>query len=118
MAARLGIRSLTIDDLIIGAQAVTTPETHPDLHITGTVSYLDYFTNSPLEKLKADATSQHTAAWPIIERAIRKHATFGPGIVIDGWHLRPGRVSQLDLQNVRSVWLVTLPSVSGGSRTQ
>ena len=111
LAARLSFASLSIDDLMSAAQAVTTPETHPELHIMRTLPYLDYFTNTSVDQLKADAEVQHAATWPIVERVIRKHAAAGPGIAIDGWHLRPRRVAGLDLENVRSVWLVAAPSV-------
>ncbi len=33
LAARLGITSLSIDDLKTAALAITTPETHPKLHV-------------------------------------------------------------------------------------
>lgn len=110
LAARLGITSLSIDDILTAAQAVTTPESHPGLHIMKKTPYLAYFTNSSVEKLKADATLQHEAAWPLVKKVIRKHAGWGSSIVIDGWHLRPNKVSQLDEKTVWSGWIV--PSVS------
>ncbi len=106
LATRLGVTSLSIDDLVIAAQAVTTPETHPGLHFMRKVPYFEYFTNSPVDQLKADATLQHEATWPLVERVVRKHVAWGPGIVIDGWHMRPSMVSQLNLDNVWSGWIV------------
>jgi len=114
LAARLGIGSLTIDDLVTAVQAVTTPETHPGLHLMWKTSHLDYFTHSSTDKLKADAVRQHEATWPFIERVIRKHALEGAPIVIDGWHLWPGRVSQLQLENVWAGWIIVAPSVLEG----
>lgn len=84
LAARLGFTSLSIDDLLTAAQAVTTPESHPRLHFMRNKPYLEYFTNSSVEQLKADATLQHEAAWPLVKRVIRKHARGGSAIVIDG----------------------------------
>lgn len=111
LAMKLGVTSLSIDDLMVGCQAVTTPHTHPGLHVMRMVPYLDYFTNNSLDKHKKDAAVQHEATWPIVERVIRKHATHGSGIVIDGWHLRPNYVAQLDLENVLPVWIIAEPSV-------
>ena len=111
LAAKLGITYLSIDDILTTAQAVTTPESHPGLHIMRKTPYLEYFTNSSVEKLKADATLQHEAAWPLVKRVIRKHAGWGSAIVIDGWHLRPSKVAQLEQKNVWSGWIVPLASV-------
>ena len=111
LAARLGIGSLTVDDLVTTVQAVTTPKTHPGLHLMWKTSYLDYFTNSSIEKLKADAVKQHEAAWPFIRRVIRKHALGGAPIVIDGWHLWPDKVSQLQMENIWAGWIIAAPAV-------
>jgi 2-phosphoglycerate kinase len=111
LAARLGITSLSIDDLITATQAVTTPETHPGLHVMRRAPYLEYFTNSSVEQLKADATLLHDAAWPLVEQVVRKHATWGSAIVIDGWHLRPTKIARLDLTNVWSGWIVASAAV-------
>ena len=94
LAARLGITSLSIDDLVIAAQAVTTPETHPGLHVMRKVPYLEYFTNSSVDQLKADATLQHEVTWSLGEQVVRRHAKWGPAIVIDGWYLRPSKVAR------------------------
>ena len=67
LAARLGITSLSIDDLVIAAQAVTTPETHPGLHVMRKVPYLEYFTNSSVGGiLKKCVNSQ--AVYPLSEQ--------------------------------------------------
>lgn len=111
LAVRLGITSLSIDDLIAAAQAITTPETHPKLHVMRKVPSLEYFTTSSVEQLKADATLQHEAVWPMVEQVVRKHAIWGSPIVIDGWHLRPSWVAQLKLKNVWSGWIVASAKV-------
>jgi len=111
LAAKLGIGSLTIDDLVTAVQAVTTPETHPGLHLMWNRSYLDYFTNSSIEKLKADTVKQHEAVWPFVRRVIRKHALGGAAIVIDGWHLWPDKVSQLQVENIWAGWIIAAPAV-------
>lgn len=106
------IASLTVDDLLTVAQTVTTPESHPGLHVMRKVSHLEYFTDSTVDQLKADAELQHAAAWPLVESLIVKHAGWAPSpIVIDGWHLRPDRVADLNLPGVWSAWIVIEPDV-------
>jgi len=111
LAARLGIPSLTIDDLNVAAQAITTPETHPDLHVMRKLPSLEYFTNSSIAQLIADATTQHKAIWPMVEQVVRRHATSKSPIVIDGWYMWPSWVAQLKLKNVWSGWIVAAPEV-------
>jgi 2-phosphoglycerate kinase len=111
LAARLGYASLTIDDLLHAARALTTPDSHPGLHVMNKPNCTVYFTDSPLEKLVADATLQHEALWPAVERTIRNHASWGQPIVVDGWHLRPEWTRALDLEQVSAHWLVVDPGV-------
>lgn len=111
LATRLGITSLSINDLVTAVQAVTTPETYPRLHLMWKTSHINYYTSSSVEKLKEDAVRQHEASWPFIKQVIHKHASGGSAIVIDGWHLWPSRVAQLNLENVWSGWIVALPAV-------
>jgi len=111
LAARLGIPALTIDHLNTAAMAVTTPETHPGLHVMSKVPSLDYFTHSSVEQLIADAILQHEAVWPMVKQVVRKHARQGSPIVIDGWYMRPKWVAQLKLANVWAGWIVTSATV-------
>jgi len=111
LAERVGATSLSIDDLMTAARAVTTPESHPGLHVMQRRHYVDYFTNNTVDELIADATAQHEATWPAVEKVIRNHASWGSPIVIDGWAMRPGGIADLNLPNVASFWLVAPPSV-------
>ena len=111
LAIKLGIRSLTIDDLVTAVQAVTTPSTHPGLHLMWNTSHTDYFTNNSPHKLIADAKKQHEVAWPFIESVIQKYANQGISIVIDGWHLWPDCVAQLAVKNLWAGWIVIAPEV-------
>jgi 2-phosphoglycerate kinase len=106
LAARIGGTSLTVDDLLTAIQAVTTPETHPGLHVMNRIDSIEYFTTSSVAQLIEDASLQHEATWPAIEKLIRKRAKLGPRIVIDGWALRPNKVAALGVENVMSFWLV------------
>lgn len=111
VAQRLAITSLSIDDLVTAVQAVTTPTTHPGLHLMWQTSSAEYFTYSSIAQLTADATKQHQACWPFIKKVIRKHALGGRPIVIDGWQIRPKTVVALGLENVYSGWIVPDPAV-------
>ncbi len=111
LATKLGWTSLSVDDLITAALAITTIETHPDLHLMKETPYHEYFTNTSLEKMQADATGLHRAAWPIAKSVICKHARLDSSIVIDGWHLRPNGVAELQLPSVQSVWINPSPAV-------
>jgi 2-phosphoglycerate kinase len=111
LGARLGFASLTVDDFMRAAQAITTPETHPGLHPMRGVPATEYFTDSSVDRLKSDATAQHEATWPLIERVVRLHARGERALVIEGWHIRPRMVAQLKLDNVWSGWIVPSDSV-------
>ncbi len=108
LGTRLGIASLSVDDLVVEAQGITTPETPPGLHVMRRAPFHEYVTDSSVEQLKSDATAQHEAAWPLVERVVRLHARWGSAsaIVIDGWFMRPSMVAQLELDNVWSGWIV------------
>ncbi len=111
LAVKLGINSLTIDDLVTAVVAVTTPETHPGIHALRKGPHTEYFTNSSVEQLIADATLRHEATWPMVQKLIQKYTYLKRGIVIDGWHMRPERVAQLQMKNVWAGWLVIDPIV-------
>ena len=111
LATRVDATSLTADDLLTAAKAVTTPKSHPGLHVMTVVNSIEYFTTSSVEQLAVDATVQHEATWPAIETVIRKRAAWGHPIVIDGWFLRPTKVAELDLDGVISFWLIADPVV-------
>ena len=111
LAARLDYVSLTIDALQTAAKALTTPESHPGLHVMNQPNFVEYFTDSPPEKLIADAQTQHEAIWPAVERTIRNHASWNTPIVIDGWHLHPEWTQALQLTNVSAHWIVVERSV-------
>lgn len=105
VAARLGFLSTTVDDLVTTARLVTDPDAQPDLHRTGGIGSLEYFTAGPPERLIADAIALEQAMWPILMRLIERH---GPGqapIVMDWWLFNPDLVSGASDPVIRSVWL-------------
>ncbi len=109
LGKKLDIASLTADDIAAGLKGVTTPESHPGLHIMGRavtgLSSVEYFTQTPAEKLIEDATEQHLAVWPGLRAVVRTRSLFGPSVVIDGWFMRPEQVASLEMDNVKPFWL-------------
>lgn len=107
----MGFVSLTVDDLVVAAQGVTTPDTHPALHPMAGVGHTRYFTEGPVEHLIADSEAMQDAFWPAVERVVRMHAlTKGP-IVMDWWLLAPHLVAASEIRDVASLWLHIDPSV-------
>ena len=110
LAARLRASSVTIDDLMTVARTATTPESHPGLYLFTGMTYLEYFTDCSIDRLKSDADRQHEAVWPFVKNLIAKHFNWTTTpIVIDGWHLRPHRVAELDDDKIDSNWIFIDP---------
>jgi 2-phosphoglycerate kinase len=105
LARRLDLPSVTIDDFRTAILAVTSPDSHPDLHWVGMPNAVDYFTNREPDQMIRDALAQHVALWPAVERVIVKRLRGGAGCVIDGWHLLPRDVSSIAERNLVPVWL-------------
>ncbi|WP_420642203.1 zeta toxin family protein [Candidatus Leptofilum sp.] len=111
LAVKLGVTSLTIDDLVTAVIAVTTLETHPGLHALRKGPHTQYFTNSSVDQLIADATLRHEGSWPMVRQLVQKYTKQRRGLVIDGWHMRPEWVANLQMENVWAGWLVIDPDV-------
>jgi 2-phosphoglycerate kinase len=111
VARRLGISSMSFDDLHAGIRGLTSPESHPDLHRTGRGHHVEYFTTTPGPSLVEDALIETAAMWPGMERMILRRANVGPDAVIDSWMLRPSLVATLHKPNVRAVWIHVDPDV-------
>ncbi len=111
LAAALGVVSLTVDDLVVAARGVTTPETHPALHPMAGIGHTRYFTDGPAERLIADAEAMQDAFWPAVERVVRAHAATKGPIVMDWWLLAPHLVAALGTDHVASLWVHIDPNV-------
>ncbi len=107
----MGFVSLTVDDLVVAARGVTTPETHQALHPMAGIGHTRYFTDGPVERLIADAEAMQDAFWPAVERVIRAHAAAKGPIVMDWWLLAPHLVAALEVDNVASLWVHIDPHV-------
>jgi 2-phosphoglycerate kinase len=106
LAARLGYGCLSTDDLGEAMRAVTTTDSHPHLHPMAGYGYREYYVTRSPDALIADISREHRALWPAVQSVIRKHATWGAPIVMEGWSLWPERVAQLRLPSVRSLWFI------------
>ena len=111
LARRLNSLAMTLDDTVVAARAITTPESHPGLHLTNNTTVADYFTYSHPDKLISDAKIRQETIWPAMERVIRLRAKGNKTMVIDGWFLRPSQISALNLENVIPFWLNVDPAV-------
>jgi 2-phosphoglycerate kinase len=110
LAPMLGMDALSMDDLYAAAVAVTTPESHPALHYMRQHPAHEYYTSSAVEALISDAAAQHAAMWPAIEAVIRRHATWAPPLVLDGWFVTPRQIATLGLPEVLPLWIIIDPA--------
>ena len=111
VAAELSFGSITVDDLVITGQVLTTKETHPALHQMRPIGHTRYFTESPPDQLIADAAELEETMWPALERVIRSHATTNTPTVLDWWLLSPNKVDELEADTIASIWLYVDPDV-------
>jgi len=65
------------DDLGQAVRAMTTPESHPNLHPMAGYDYREYYVCHSLEELIRHSQKQHPALWPAIEAVVRAHADWG-----------------------------------------
>ncbi len=73
LAVKLGVTSLTIDDLVTAVIGVTSRESHPGIHALRKGPHTEYFTNSSVDELIADAILRHEASWPMVRQLIQKY---------------------------------------------
>lgn len=106
LSVRLGWSALSTDDIGRSIRAVTTPESHPDLHPMRGFDYQEYYTSRSTEELISEADRHHRAAWPAVAAVIKSHARWAGPLIIEGWALMPEAVAGLDLPGVASLWLV------------
>lgn len=105
LAGKLGWTSLSADDLCVAVKEVTTPESHPGLHLMEKGKHIEYFSDNTPEKLIQDAIDQQNAIWPSLKRVIENHATFGSPVVIDGCMLNPEKVVSLNRDTIKAFWM-------------
>lgn len=110
LGATLGFLSTTVDDLVSTARLLTDAGSQPELHRTGGVPAVDYFTEGPPERLIADAVALQDVMWPVLQQVIRRHVADKDPIVMDWWLFDPDLVADGLCDGVRAVWLHVDPA--------
>ena len=62
LAARLDYGTMSTDDLGQSIRDVTTPDSHPNLHLMSGIDYREYYVSRSTERLVQDAENQRQAA--------------------------------------------------------
>ena len=62
LAAGLDYGTMSTDDLGQSIKAVTTPDSHPNLHLMSGIDYREYYVSRSTERLIQDAENQHQAS--------------------------------------------------------
>lgn len=70
-------------------------------------NYIDYYTNTDIDKLIEDIKLYHSQLQPAISRLIDIHSTWGNPLIIEGWAIYPELLKNIDCTFVDSVWLIS-----------
>ena len=62
LPVRLDYGTMSTDDLGQPIRAVTTPDSHPNLHLMSGIDYREYYVSRSTERLIQDAENQHRAS--------------------------------------------------------
>ena len=62
LAARLDYGPMSTDGLGQSIRAVTTPDSHPNLHLMSGIDHREYYVSRSTERLIQDAENQHQAS--------------------------------------------------------
>lgn len=106
LAARLGAASVSVDDLVTGARAITTPRSHAPLFaMRAAGGHVPYFTEGPTERLIADAIALEELTRPMVDAVVRSHLGRSEPAVLDWWLLDPDWLAGLDGVQVGTILL-------------
>lgn len=103
LAARLGARTQTFDDVVTAIRAVTTVESHPAFH-AGRSGHVEYFTERSPEELIRDAQALEEACWPALAK-ICATSRDPAGLVMDWWLLPPPKVAASADPGLDALWI-------------
>jgi len=67
---------------------------------------LDYYTSSTKDQLIEDIVIYHRHLEKPIYKLIEKHSSWGNPLIMEGWALYPGMMSEIKDDNVFAVWLI------------
>jgi 2-phosphoglycerate kinase len=105
LSVAIGWDVIATDDLGAAARAMTTPDSHPDLHPMAGVDWREYYIERSDEALFDEALRAHRAAWPAIAHVVMNRASWGQHAIIEGWALLPELAATISHAAVRSIWL-------------
>ena len=107
LAARLGYGCISTDDIGVSARAMTTLESHPNLHSMDSGTHKNHFLDNTADWLVENVMSWHAEIWPAIKAIIRAHTVgySADPVIIVGMALWPERVSELEYPSTVSFWL-------------
>ena len=74
LASRLGYACISTDDIGTALTAITTPQTHPDLHPESGQPYREYLVRRSVADLVGDLDRHHRAMWPAVIKIAAGHA--------------------------------------------
>jgi 2-phosphoglycerate kinase len=106
LAAKLGHDLLATDDLGVAARALTSSQSHPDLHAMFRGDYREYYVRHTPDELWRDALRSHKALWPGIQRIVLNRLEWGHPCVVEGWALLPDLIQALPAEGMAAFWLV------------
>jgi 2-phosphoglycerate kinase len=106
LAAPRGYALVAIDDLGTALRALTTPQSHPDLHPMAGWDYRAYYIAHPPPTLIEHSRREHEALWPAIAAVIHAHLQWAGPVILEGWQLDPERVRAVTHPQLRACWLL------------
>jgi 2-phosphoglycerate kinase len=106
LAAQRGYALVAIDDLGTALRALTTPQSHPDLHPMAGWDYRAYYVAHTPPTLIEHSRREHQALWPAIAAVIHAHLQWAGPVILEGWQLDPDRVWAVSHPHLRTCWLL------------
>ena len=106
LAAQRGYALVAIDDLGTALRALTTPQSHPDLHPMAGWDYRAYYVAHPPSTLIEHSRREHQALWPAIAAVIHAHLQWAGPVILEGWQLEPERLRSVTHPQLRACWLL------------
>lgn len=105
LASKLNRACISTDD--IGEVLHTVTDINP---MKGQY-YTDYYSNTDKEKLIEDIKMYHAQIKPAIKRLVDIHSSWGTPVIIEGWAIYPDILDCLNIETVKSVWLIANESL-------
>jgi 2-phosphoglycerate kinase len=114
LAAQRGYALVAIDDLGTAVRALTTPQSHPALHLMAGWDYRAYYIGHTPATLIEHSRQEHDALWPAIAAVIEAHLRWAGPVILEGWQLDPAHVASVTHPQLRACWLLVNDAVLEG----